>query len=158
MSNKAVNLANDDTKMDLIKKKPLSGYIWMVEDKYPLVFDKEIIDFTNLDNEGKVYNKIQEAYLTDGEHSIHIKNIDGEEKVFVFAYADFEDKEDKYKVDKMQCYPSHLQQRGIEKLCFLQVYEWVPNEISGNEFGTWIPVVKLFKGINLKNESHAPTK
>ncbi len=155
MSNKAVNLANDDTKMDLIKNKPLSGYIWMVEDKYPQVYKNEIIDFTNLDNEAKVYNKIQEAYLTDGEHSIHIKNIDGEEKVFVFAYKDFDN--ENYKLDKEKCYPSHLQKVNniqkyeIESLCFQQVFELAPNDISKG-FENWIPVVKLFKGINLKND------
>ena len=158
MNDKIKTKATDRTSLnELFKDKELSGYIWMVEDKYPIVYDKEAIDFTQLDNEAKVYNKIQEAYLTDKKaYSIHIKNIDGEEKVFVFAYADFDN--DKYKLDEEECYPSHLQKEndkqkyGIESLCFQQVYEWVPNEISGNEFGTWIPVVKLFKGINLKND------
>jgi len=157
MNDKIKTKATDRTSLnELFKDTELSGYIWMVEDKYPIVYDKEAIDFTQLDNEGKVYNKIQEAYLTDGEHSIHIKNIDGKERIYIFAYKDFDN--ENYKLDKEKRYPSHLQKvnnkqkYGIESLCFQQVYEWVPNEISGNEFGTWIPVVKLFKGINLKND------
>jgi CRISPR type III-associated protein (TIGR04423 family) len=157
MTDKIKTKASDrETLNELFKDQELSGYIWMVEEQYPTVYDKKIIDFTQLENKGKVYNKIQEAYLTDGEHSIHIKNIDGEEKVFVFAYTDFEN--DRYKLDKEECYPSHLEnKKNIKNLCFQQVYELIPNEISEG-FENWIPVVKLFKGINLKNESHATTK
>ena len=142
-----INKASNMEKLkELLKGKLLTGYIWMIDEKKPYVYDKKIIDFDKLYDKDNPYNKIQEAYLTDDEHSIYIKNIDGEEKVFVFAYKDFE-KDNNYLVKKVKAYPSHIQE--IENLFFKQVLKLTKNEISKG-FKTWQPVVKLFTGLTLK--------
>ena len=141
-TNKATNIQE---LKDLLSDKKAIGYIWMVEEKKPYVYNNEVIDFNNLNSTGNPFNKIQEAYLTDGTHSIHIKNIDGKEKVFVFAYQDF--KGDNYLVEEAKAYPSHI--NDIENLHFQQVYQLTDNEISKG-FQTWQPVVKLFTGLTLK--------
>jgi len=143
IQNKASNLK--DVK-ELLSNKKVTGYVWMIESKEPRVYYNEVINFDNLNTTKNPYNKIQEAYLTDGKHSIHIKNIDGKEKVFVFAYQDF--KGDNYLVEEAKAYPSHV--NDIENLHFKQVYQLTNNEISEG-FQTWQPVVKLFTGLTLKN-------
>ncbi len=145
IKNKANNM---DKLKGLLKDKKVTGYIWMVEEKQPCVYKDEIVDFDKLNEIKSPYNKIQEAYLTDDEHSIHIKNIDGEEKVFVFDYQYFGKDEANYLVEAPKAYPSHID--GIEKLHLKQVYQLTNNEISEG-FQTWQPVVKLFTGLTLKN-------
>ena len=141
-----INKANNMEELKkLLNGKQVTGYIWMVEEKQPYVYNNEKVDFDKLNKTKSSYNKIQEAYLTDGKHSIHIKNIDGKEKVFVFAYQDF--KGDNYLVEEAKAYPSHV--NDIENLHFKQVYQLMENEIS-NGFQTWQPVVKLFTGLTLK--------
>ncbi len=148
-------VSNMQELKDLLKDKQVSGYIWMVEEKEPYVYNNKIVVFDNLNTTGNPYNKIQEAYLTDNEHSIHIKNIDGEEKVFAFACSDFESDKVNYKIDKVKAYPSHINNlrnsgyNGIKNLHFKQVYQLRDNEISKG-FQTWQPVVKLFTGLTLK--------
>jgi len=131
-------------KTDLIEllSNTYTGYIWMVEHQKPIIHTKEKLKIKELEYRKNPYNKIQEAYLTDGESSIHIKNIDGEEKVFVLKYTDF-DKEDKYKKKELK-FPSHI--AGINNLIFDQVYELKESKISEG-FYSWQPIVRLFKGI-----------
>ena len=141
-----INKVNNMQELqNLIKDKKVTGYIWMVEEKEPYVYNNKIVVFNNLNTTGNPYNKIQEAYLTDNEHSIHIKNIDGEEKVFMLACQDF--KGNNFSVEEEKKYPSHL--NDIEELHFKQVYQLRDNEISKG-FQTWQPVVKLFTGLTLK--------
>jgi len=123
-----------------------TGYIWMVEEKEPRIYIEKTIDFNRLNElREKPFNKIQEAYLSDGTHSVHIKNIDGEEKVFVLKYDEFTEDND-FDVKEITL-PSHID--GIEELHFLQVYKKTESEVSTG-FSNWIPVVKLFNGINEK--------
>lgn len=136
-----------DKLKDLLKDNEVTGYIWMVEEKEPYVYNNKEVHFDKLNKTGSPYNKIQEAYLTDGKHSIHVKNIDGEEKVFIHAYQFFKNNEAKYLIEDMKEYPSHL--NSIENLHFEQVYQLTDNEISKG-FHTWQPVVKLFTGLTLK--------
>ena len=153
-----INKVNNMQELqNLIKDKKVTGYIWMVEEKEPYVYYKETIDFDNLNTTGNPYNKIQEAYLTENEHSIHIKNIDGKEKVFAFTCSDFESDKVNYVIDKVKAYPSHINNlrnsgyNGIQNLHFKQVYKLSDkNEISKKGFQTWQPVVKLFTGLTLK--------
>lgn len=127
------------------EKLELSGYIWMVEGKEPIILPNKI-DFENLNEKGNVYNKIQEAYLTDGVYSIKITNIDGAEYIFNFSEEDFKD-DTLFKIGGLNSYPSHI--KGIDTIHFKQVYK-LTTSISSAEFKTWQPIVKLFKGINLK--------
>ena len=131
-------------KTDLIEllSNTYTGYIWMVEHQKPIIHTKEELKIEELEYRENPHNKIQEAYLTDGAYSIHIKNIDGKEKVFVLKYTDF-DKEDKYKKKELK-FPSHIV--GIKNLIFDQVYELKESEISKG-FHSWQPIVRLFKGI-----------
>ncbi len=145
--------SNMEKLKELLKGKLLTGYIWMIDEKKPYVYDKKIIDFDKLYDKENPYNKIQEAYLTDDEHSIYIKNIDGEEKVFVFSYQDFE--KENYLIEEEKKYPSHVNNLSdshfsrIKKLHFHKVYKLTENEINKG-FKTWQPVVKLFTGLTLK--------
>ncbi len=131
---------------DFLKNKPVKGYIWMIEDNEPRKFDEEVIQFEELYDDNKPYNQIQEAYLSFGTYSIHIKNIDGKEHCYLLQESDFSD--DEYKIEKEFTLPSHKLGDG---LVFKQVYKKTPG-ISGNDYVTWQPVVRLFKGFpNSKN-------
>ena len=124
----------------------LSGYIWMVEDKKrPSFLSKENVEinFDDLYNSERPFNKIQEAFLANDEYSIHIKNIDGEEKIFVFTKETFDDKTKFF--EKNISFPSHIE--NIKSIDFVQVYKLTQNKISA-ECETWQPIVKLFKSIN----------
>ena len=107
--------------------KELSGYIWMVEERMvedkdtnSFIYNNELINFDTINKTKHSFNNIQEAYITDGTYSIHIKNIDGIEQVFVFSEDDFED-EILFKIDKTKSYPSHI--KGITTAHFKQVYK-----------------------------------
>jgi len=119
--------------------KELTGYIWMVESSEPIIYNDEKIEFDNLNKSGKPQDGILEAYLTDGEHSIHIKNIDGDLHCYVFVYTDFNTEE--FTKEEI-IYPSHK----IDKdLVFDRVYELQNNKISKG-YQSWQPIVRLFKG------------
>lgn len=149
MNNKITSLYNTMEELKAgFKNIPLTGYIWMVEENAPYVYESQIIDFDNLNRTGNPFNKIQEAYLTDGIHSIHIKTVDGKEKIYVFKPEDFEN-HSYYRIDPEEHYPSHLIKRaGIRSVSFRQVYERKENLSKG--FYIWQPVVKLFTGMNKK--------
>lgn len=127
-----------------MQNNTVTGYIWMVEEQQPFIFKNKKIDLKNLNKTGNLHNKIQEAYLYDSTNSYHIKNIDGEENVFIFNEADFTNT-DLYKIDDEIEYPSHIE--GIENLLFKQVYKLMPS-ISGDDYTTWQPIVRLFKGFS----------
>lgn len=132
-------------------KNEYIGYIWMISDRYkPSIIHLELseIDFSNLYDVTQPHNKIQEAYLYDGTNSIHIKNIDGNELIFINNEDNFKDI-NKFEVEA-ECleYPSHIIKD--KNLLFKQVYELKPS-LSGSEFETWQPIVRLFKGFKNKN-------
>jgi len=132
--------------IDKFEKIELSGYIWMVEKKVPIFYHNEIIIFDDLyktDIPNKTpnpFNKVQEAYLTDGDVSIHIKNCDGKELVFINQFSAFNNTE-LFKLEDV-VFPSHI--NGIDSIHFKQVFELTPSPISGDDFKTWQPIVKLF--------------
>jgi len=142
---------NGETNFADFKKQfeniELSGYIWMVEKKEPFFYHNEIIIFYDLyktDIPNKTpnpFNKVQEAYLTDNKYSaIHIKNIDGKELVFINQFSAFNNTE-LFKLKEV-VFPSHI--NGVDSIHFKQVFELTPSPISGDDFKTWQPIVKLF--------------
>ncbi len=147
-TNEIINKVNDyEDLVNQFKDKSLTGYIWMVEGKKPYIYDDEKIGFNKLSKDKKPQDKILEAYLKDEAHSIHIKNIDGKLRCFVFAYDDFKDNK---RFDKKEIkYPSH---KFTDKLLiFERVYELQNNPVSDG-YKTWQPIVRLFKGFeNTKN-------
>ncbi len=152
------NLQNKAATFGLFLKdfnnKPYMGYIWMVEAKAQKLnkyIEETIIDFNLLNTTKNPFNKIQEAYLSDGKNAIHIKTIDGETKTFVFGYNDFCGED--FKIETRE-YPSHI--KGIETIHFKQVYKLMPS-LSGDAFKTWQPLVKLFVGFNLKEHANLST-
>ncbi len=130
-----------------LQDKKVSGYIWMVNHQKPCIYQDEKIDFDKLKHGTPVFNKIQEAYLFDGTNSIHIKNIDGKELFFVHSDNNFNKKE-KYFSKEME-FPSHIIKD--KNLKFTQIYK-LEASISGKDFKTYQPIVRLFKGFsNPKN-------
>jgi CRISPR type III-associated protein (TIGR04423 family) len=118
----------------------------MVEKRDPIIHKVENIKYEELDYRKNPHNKIQEAYLFDGANSYHIKNIDGDERLFIYNKNDFQDNPEEneyYKIDVETEYPSHIPK--IKALKFKQVYKLTPS-VSGNGFKTWQPIVRLFKG------------
>lgn len=138
----------------LLKNKDITGYVWMVSEKYPFIFYKEAIDIDNLYKTNEPFNLILEAYLTNGKHSIKIMSVDGVEHYYSYSLCDFSN-ENEFKIDKeAESYPSHLQKCGIDSLQFKTVYK-LTETLSGNEFKTWQPILQYFVGMktndNLKN-------
>lgn len=139
-----------DKETFLENNKKYTGFIWMISDKYePKIINLEAkeINLSELYDE-RPYNKIQEAYLFDGENSIHIKNIDGKELIYVLNEDNFKEKEKFKLANKNLEYPSHIIKD--KNLVFKQVYELKPS-VSGPKFKTWQPIVRLFKGFTSKN-------
>jgi CRISPR type III-associated protein (TIGR04423 family) len=141
-------IESKENLIEFLPKTKLSGYIWMVEHQKPIIHNKEALKIDELNYRKNPHNKIQEAYLYDGTNSYHIKNIDGEEKVFIHKIADYtENGSFKTKILK---FPSHIFKD--KNLTFKQVYELKPS-LSGADFKTWQPIVRLFTGF-----SNQPTK
>ena len=139
-TNEITSKVNNKELLNQIKDKPLTGYIWMVESTKPDDYNCEIIAFDELNKSGKPQDGILEAYLTDGDHSIHIKNIDGKLHCYVFAYTDFDT--DEFTKEEI-IYPSH--KIKDKHLVFERVYKLQDNVISGG-YESWQPIVRLFKG------------
>ena len=126
-----------------LKDKEVTGYIWMVSHKTPCIYQDKKIDFDKLKHGTPVFNKIQEAYLYDGTNSIHIKNIDGKELFFVHSESKFNANEEYFSKEKE--FPSHIIKD--KNLKFTQIYKLDPS-ISGEDFKTYQPIVRLFKGFS----------
>lgn len=136
------NYENTRTYFTENPNQKYTGYIWMVESSEPKILDDKILNIEELKTTDNVFNKIQEAYLvaSNGKDktSIHIKNIDGDECVFVLKHSDFDN--NKFKTEDI-VFP----QKGKGELHFIQVYELKESLVSKG-FKTWMPVVKLFNG------------
>ncbi|GAA3657869.1 hypothetical protein [Flavivirga jejuensis] len=137
------NVKNIETLVAFLKNKPVNGYTWRVEEKIPEIYNKKELGADDLKAKNNIYNIIQEAYLYDGEHSIHILNSDGNNLVFVNKESDFDEVGSRVK------YPSHLK-TGEYEIHFKQAYKLKPNNISGASYETYQAVVKLFVGLELK--------
>lgn len=126
-----------------------TGYIWMVESSKPHPLDDEKLKIDKLNTTNNSFNKIQEAYLVTGNEkdktSVHIKNIDGDERVFILKHSDFDN--DKFKKEDV-----FFPQKGEGKLHFIQVYELKESLISEG-YKTWMPVVKLFNGFKKQQKN-----
>ena len=142
MENRIIN-----DKADLIQLLPdnYTGYIWMVEHQKPIIHNNEALKINELNYRKNPHNKIQEAYLYDGTNSIHIKNIDGEELIFVHNEADFNI--DMFKIANEFLELPAYKLENISSLFFKQVYKQTES-LSGNDFKTWQPIVRLFKGFS----------
>lgn len=136
------NYENTRTYLTDNPNQKYTGYIWMVESSEPEILDDKILKLDKLNTTNNSFNKIQEAYLVTGNEkdktSIHIKNIDGDERVFVLKHSDFDN--GKFKKEDV-----FFPQKGKGELHFIQVYELKESLVSKG-FKTWMPVVKLFNG------------
>lgn len=139
-----MKITKDIFTSDYFKPKKLEGYIWMVEERNPFIFPN-YYTIEALNKTANPHNKIQEAYLYDGINSIHIKNIDGEELIFVHKEADFNN--DVFKIANEFLELPAYKLENISSLFFKQVYK-LTESLSGNDFKTWQPIVRLFKGFS----------
>ncbi|UBM60775.1 TIGR04423 family type III CRISPR-associated protein [Marinilongibacter aquaticus] len=132
---------------ELDKHTDWEGYIWMIEGKEPKVYkNKAITNLSDLYSNERPFSKIQEAllYSATAGKSLWVRNVDGEEKLYIHKHADFID--GKFRTDEKDLEVPGFAKSIIKKLKFRQVYQ-LQESVTSPGFESYYPVFKLFVGL-----------